>query len=664
MNEPVELDGTAELEFETWYGTDSFPEDDVKLVEISVVTKDSSDNDVIGDWTALTQIVGSGFTSFVESSNFVVWDYDADEALYSKAVSFEATEIDAYRTDFTRDNPGPGFSDVGLSLANYVGERVLIRFRFDTMNGWGNDGEGWFISDIGISGEGFSGMNATVTPITPVTDSSGVTWFGSYAGTVTLDDGLNAVMAIATQGYEPMPAGARLIGESTQNGYLDLVGPNVALGNIDPVVNVPTQTLMGTVTDLNLDTMTITHLFYTGATTTQTKNLKVYTSMPATSCSTAPPAGFSCGVFSLPVSLAEGVNTITALSYDGSGNASTSVFEIILDTEGPILTAQNTSYPIGHISARKGEMIVFNVEVTDNVGINAVNFYMPQSGQWIPMVASSTVPAAVLNKRGITGNYLLPMTVPDSPPGRINFAVAVQDNAGNVTSGAVYADIRAFLEAYRFYLMPGQNMISFPLKPDSSYDNANGNNLVSLLGNLTTTIDSIKYYDATNSQVPQEDRWSIYDPQVPEASDLLKVQTGKGYWISMNENTSSTTIFQYDAALAEGLPQTPRPIVWSYTGRFLEPGTVPPSYEVAAGWNLIGYHSEDNIPVSTALRSLDVPLPTWASLYQYNNYINFNAEDRSSEIVLGGFKRELTDGTMTIGKGYWLFMVQDGVLAP
>ena len=187
--------------------------------------------------------------------------------------------------------------------------------------------------------------------------------------------------------------------------------------------------------------------------------------------------------------------------------------------------------------------------------------------------------------------------------------------------------------------------------------------------NLTTTIDSIKYYDATNSQIPQEDRWTMFDPQVPEASDLLKVETGKGYWISMNENTSSTTIFQYDAALAEGLPETPRPIVWSYTGRFLEPGTVPPSYEVAKGWNLIGYHSEDNIAVSTALRSLDVPLPTWASLYQYNNYINFTTGGSgggsgSAEIVLGGFKREMTDGTMSIGKGYWLFMVQDGVLAP
>ena len=264
---------------------------------------------------------------------------------------------------------------------------------------------------------------------------------------------------------------------------------------------------------------------------------------------------------------------------------------------------------------------------------------------------------------------MLPMEVPNSPPGRITFPVAVQDNAGNVTTGQVYADVRAFLEAYRFYLMPGQNMISFPLKPDSSYDDSSGNNLANLLGNLTSTIDSIKYYDATNNHIPQEDRWTIFDPQVPEASDLLKVETGKGYWISMNENTSSTTIFEYDEALAEGLPETPRPIVWSYSGMFLEPGTVPPSYPVSAGWNLIGYHSEDNIPVSTALRSLDVPLPTWASLYQYNNYINFTSGGSgggsgSAEIVLGGFKRELTDGTMSIGKGYWLFMVQDGVLAP
>jgi hypothetical protein len=672
MNNPVELDGTSALEFETWHMTDEFPEDDVKLVEIATVTKDAADNDVIGDWTALAQIVGRGFKSTVENSSYSLTENpmfggDPTQTVYSKASGFQGVEIGAVNIDFSRDKPGPGFQNVEISLDDYVDQRVLIRFRFDTMNPYGNEGEGWFISDIKIEGEGFSGMNATVTPITPVTES-GVTWYGSFAGTVTLDDGLNSVMAIATQGYEPMPSGAKLIGQSTQSGYLDLIGPNVVMGNIEPVVNVASQTLMGTVIDLNLSTLSVTHLFYTGSTTTQSKTLKNYNSMPSTACSTAPAEGYACGLFSLPVSLAEGVNVITALSYDGSGNASTSVFEIILDTEGPVLTPQNTSYPIGHISARTGEQIVFNVLVTDNVGVNAVNFYDP-SGTWTPMVASSTIPVAVLNKWGVTGNYVLPMEVPNSPPGRITFPVAVQDNAGNVTTGEVYADIRAFLEAYRFYLMPGQNMISFPLKPASSYDNASGKNLVNLLGNLTSTIDSIKYYDATNSQVPQEDRWTIFDPQVPEASDLLNVETGKGYWVSMNENTTSTKIFDYDEPLAEGLPETPRPIVWSYEGRFLEPGTVPPSYEVSAGWNLIGYHSEDNIAVSTALRSLDVPLPTWASLYQYNNYINFTTGGSgggsgSAEIVLGGFKREMTDGTMSIGKGYWLFMVQDGVLAP
>ncbi|SVE47188.1 uncharacterized protein METZ01_LOCUS500042, partial [marine metagenome] len=63
---PVELDGSSDLTFDTWHGTDSFPEDDVKLVEIAIVTKDAADNDVIGEWQALTQIVGRGFKSFVE----------------------------------------------------------------------------------------------------------------------------------------------------------------------------------------------------------------------------------------------------------------------------------------------------------------------------------------------------------------------------------------------------------------------------------------------------------------------------------------------------------------------------------------------------------------------------------------------------------------------
>jgi hypothetical protein len=175
------------------------------------------------------------------------------------------------------------------------------------------------------------------------------------------------------------------------------------------------------------------------------------------------------------------------------------------------------------------------------------------------------------------------------------------------------------------------------------------------------------YYDGSPSQavVAQEDRWSMFKPDVVEASDLFTMETGRGYWIKMKEGAG---VFEFDDPLAPGLPATPRPIVWSYTGEFLEPGTVPPSYELGAGWNLIGFHSEHELPVTTALQSLESPARTWASLYQYDNVIRFTLGDEenegTAEIILGGFRRVLPTGSMVPGLGFWLFMVSQGVLAP
>ena len=136
------------------------------------------------------------------------------------------------------------------------------------------------------------------------------------------------------------------------------------------------------------------------------------------------------------------------------------------------------------------------------------------------------------------------------------------------------------------------------------------------------------------------------------------METGRGYWIKMKDG-----VFDYDAPLGPGLPATPRPVVFNYLGQFLKPGTVPPTYPVVPGWNLVGFHSEDMLDVTTALQSLESPDRIWASLYQYDNLIDFTTGE-NVEIILGGFKRVLPDGQMVPGKGYWAYMVEDGVIVP
>jgi hypothetical protein len=56
-------------------------------------------------------------------------------------------------------------------------------------------------------------------------------------------------------------------------------------------------------------------------------------------------------------------------------------------------------------------------------------------------------------------------------------------------------------------------------------------------------------------------------------------------------------------------------------------------------------------------------------LLQYNNRIVFTlpdapGEEPTYEILLGAFERLLATGELTPGYGYWVFMVDDGVITP
>jgi subtilase family serine protease len=53
--------------------------------------------------------------------------------------------------------------DIALSLKDYVGNEVVIRFRFDTVDRYYNNYEGWFIDDITIEKEMPGAPDLTIT---------------------------------------------------------------------------------------------------------------------------------------------------------------------------------------------------------------------------------------------------------------------------------------------------------------------------------------------------------------------------------------------------------------------------------------------------------------------------------------------------------------------
>ena len=645
----IEVGAGARLEFNTWYETEPVPEADLKLVEASEITYDDAGNPVEGPWRALVQIVGFGFGG----APVPPVDRATGLTLFEPHQSFFRREMEQAAIEFGDEGPRPRFERVHVSLRDFRGTEIKIRFRFDTVNEFANGGNGWFVDDVEVLGAGFKGQTTAVTPLDPPVVVDNVKWYGTFASTATLGEGENEVIAFGRQPYAPKPSGPNLVGVDRVFGFLDLTGPFMELFGIDPVVSGPLQTLDGFIDDINLRSMEIAQTFLTGVTTTDSKTIFAIAELPQD------------GEFSVPISLLEGLNTFTATGVDGSGNQSVYVFEVRLNTQGPTLTPLDTSYPVGFTSARAGDLVVIRVDATDNLGVDRIEMrFADEPGE--EFARPGEIPQAVLSQwQASSGNWVFPIEIPpEAPPGVFEIQVVAIDFAGNETSGTVTAAVVATLEGFSFNLMPGYNLISLPLKPDDSYTGADGDNMVNLLGaELLAKIETISYYDASLTGLPPEDRWLIYSPDAPEASDTFNFETGKGYWTKMKD-----AVFEFDDPLAPGLPPTPRPVVWSYTGRFIDPGTLPPSYEMGLGWNLVGFHSENVLPVTTALQSLESPDRIWASLYQFNNLIEFEFgnedEEGGAEIVLGAFERELPTGDMVPGKGYWLFMVEQGVLVP
>ena len=425
---------------------------DLKLVEVAVVSTDEDGNDVIGDYEALIQIVGHGFFGAPLPVD------DQNVPLFRAHSSFEHREVEQELVDFDGSNqPSPRFETIVKSLHPFIGNRILLRFRFDTVDDFANDALGWFIDDITVEGSGFKGQQTAVTPLEPPLTVNNVTWYGTFDTTFTLAEGLNRVVAAAEQPYPPKPHGPNLSGVDSVNGYLDLTGPAVTLGGIDDIVAVPSQTLQGTIDDINFTSMAITQTYLAGN-GVQEKTVYAITELPGD------------GTFSAPVSLLEGTNTFKATALDGSLNESEVTFAVGLDTVAPALSPLSTSYPVGAASARGGDLVVFQASSTDALGVDRVSLTLPD-GSVKDMVPSAQVPEAVLDQWRTAAPWVLPMEVPSAtPPGAFELTVTAVDNAGNQASASVVANVVPALEGVHLQPLARTEPHLAPVEAGHYYD--------------------------------------------------------------------------------------------------------------------------------------------------------------------------------------------------
>jgi Tol biopolymer transport system component len=617
VSEPFNIGEDCQLNFWTSWDTDSWVDVDQKLIDINID----------GQWQPLAYIVDGDWypDPFGGSRQRII-------------VPMAWMWKDPWAGTYSGDDPNWNWYEVSIDLGMYAGANdAQVRFRLDTMDDWMNDFEGWYMDDVTVEGAGFKGITAEVIDL-------------AFSASYNLAEGYNEITVSAQSGYIVGPEGRDT---ETLTVSLDTTGPIITLSNLPESTNHGTVEVSGTVFDLNFDNLVVT-----------INDKPFYTLTEIPDGQEAPEWDFST-----QVPLFEGENVIVATGTDAAGLTGSDTISIIRDSTPPTIEELPTVYYLGENTARTGDLLIFQVNAVDlapegtdyePAGVAGVFLGLPGEGDEERFITTDEMPEAITDCWGTTGTYLFPIELPDdAPPGTYSLPIIAVDEAGNEAIGTVTAEIVSSLSAYNIYLMPGWNLISLPLIPDDS-------DIGNLLGSVRG-VESVWYFNATSQS------WEVYTPgDAPDS--LTTMETGRGYWVFMDEND-----FEYSAPLAPGLPETPAPIKFSYTGEVLEPAAVPPTYSLEAGWNLIGLHSERVNDVSLYLRPVTVPQQVWASLLQYDNYIKFEmgsgpgpgeeeeeyenkgGEDEGGvEVYLGCFRTLLETDQMEPGKGYWLYLVEPG----
>jgi len=342
------------------------------------------------------------------------------------------------------------------------------------------------------------------------------------------------------------------------------------------------------------------------------------------------------GVYSYLASreLKEGTNTILVLARDSSESTNSTSFNFTLDMQSPSIELLPTIYPKGVNSAKPGDEVILKVRIDDiGTGIDSVELYAERA----VLVENSDFYRYAWDSED--ANYLFKVGIPKGQSsGNYSIKVTATDKAGNIACEISNITVKYTYSSFNIELMPGWNIISLPLIPDNS-------NPASLFN--SDIIESVWSYDSSSKN------WKVYNPG-PAPDTLTELKTGVGYIILTNSSKFTKV------KISDSVEATV-PIKINYSGKYLVPGQVPPTYTVKKGWNLIGFHSEENMTAEEYLAGLTYPARTWTSLITYNNNvigidINKITEESNTRLQPGDY--------MQPGKGYWVYAKQDGVITP
>ena len=200
--------------------------------------------------------------------------------------------------------------------------------------------------------------------------------------------------------------------------------------------------------------------------------------------------------------------------------------------------------------------------------------------------------------------------------------VSGEDTAGNAVTDKVMDFTIKERAAFDVTLRPGWNMVSLPGAPADPDINA----VIT-----SADVDVVLSYDPS---VPGGWLTAVRDANGNLAGTLTTISGATALWV----HTSSFT-----------------PIAADIPGLGAGAATVPPSFKLVKGYNLVPVSTLDSDAVAGDVRDADEYFTglSWTRAYGYDNATNkFNT-------ILPG-----TADTVSVGQGYWVFLSEAGQLVP
>ena len=149
-------------------------------------------------------------------------------------------------------------------------------------------------------------------------------------------------------------------------------------------------------------------------------------------------------------------------------------------------------------------------------------------------------------------------------------------------------------------LMGGWNLVSLPIVPfDTSIE--------SVLSSLAFPYDviSVWYYDCF------EDEWLVYCNGGTTFNTLKTMEDGKAYWILMRHPDEQ----HWDPAVSGTYPYT----LWVFGTTAPMPPSLPSTYDVCTGWNMIGFRSMEDMAPEDYL--VDFSPSEYGAIYGWDPYL-------------------------------------------